>query len=141
MAEQPSTSVCSRCGASDTEVMVASESVVHWYCPDCGWVFGIPQRNTHAHDRLDELKYLVAESRCLRDMTNALSQECRALRHGLRNTEALRRHRRVMRAFHESIRKHIHAVNALAATADQPVTADRTVTPPPQPSAPETFAA
>jgi hypothetical protein len=142
MAEQPSTPVCSRCGASDAEVMIASESVVYRYCPSCGWVFGIPhRRNANSQTDFDELQYLVAESRCLREMANALAQECRALRHGSPDTETLSRHRRAICAFHDSVRKHVHAVSAFAAAADRTVTADPTVTAPTQPSASEIFAA
>ena len=135
MAEPTTTPVCSGCGAGNTEVMIATESVIYWYCPACGWVSGMPRRDPNAQTDLDEVKYLMAESRCLRDQANALLQDCRAVRHGAFDDETLRRHRRVICAFHESLRNHIDAVNAWLLSRRQAVTVSA------QPSASETFAA
>ena len=135
MAESTTTPVCSRCGASDAEVLIATEWVIYWYCPTCGWVSGMPQRHPDAQTDLDEVTYLMAESRCLRDQANALLQDCRALRHGAFDVDTLRRHRRVICAFHESVRNHIDAVNALLLSRRQALTASA------RPSASQTFAA
>jgi len=116
-------------------MMIADASVIYWYCRTCGWVCGMPRRDPNARTELDAVKYLVAESRCLRDQANALLQDGRAVRYGSFDVETLGRHRRAIYAFHESVRNHIDAVNALLLSRGRAVAASA----PPSPS--ETFAA
>jgi len=41
-APVPPPPLCIKCGSPDVHVLIAAKFVIHWYCPNCGQIWGTP---------------------------------------------------------------------------------------------------